>query len=144
MLGELPDQIKLLPSGSLSAFAVATGLVAVAALIEWCLQLVADGVMPFITFFPAVLFAALVGGAGPGAFAVCLSFMIGWWAFLPPRMSFELLGLSDQLNLFLYGLVAFLLVWGGAHYHQLMDKLREEERLRRLAMGEIDRLRKVV
>jgi len=142
MLSELRDRIKLLPSGSLSAYVVATGLVAVAALIQCGLQFVAEGVMPFVAFFPAVLFAALVGGGGPGVFAACLSFVIGWWAFLPPRMSFELLGLSDQLNLILYGLVAFLLVWGGAHYHQLMSKLREEERLRRLAVGEIHRMRK--
>jgi K+-sensing histidine kinase KdpD len=132
------DSVQSVSSGSLSAYAIATGLVAVAALIEWCLQFVAEGVMPFATFFPAVLFATLIGGAGPGAFAVCLSFIIGWWALLPVRMSFQLLGLSEQINLILYCLAALSLVWGGERYRRLAGKLADEEKNKNQTGGEAD------
>ena len=134
-LSELQDRVIRVSPGSLSAYAIATGLVAVAALIEWCLQLVAEGVMPFVTFFPAVLFATLIGGTGPGTFAVCLSMIIGWWAFLPVRMSFELLGLSEQINLICYGLAAIFLVWGGEHYRRLTGKLADLEKASQASGG---------
>ena len=129
-LSGLQNWIRRVAPGSLSSYAIAIGLVAVATLIEWCLQVVAEGVTPFDIFFPVVFFATLIGGAGPGTFAVCLSFVIGWWAFLPPRMSFQLLGLSEQISLLLYPSAAVLVVWGVEHYcrHRGSPSLENQNR----------------
>ena len=58
--------------GSAEAFALATFLVVIASLMRWGMGLITDEVQGFATYYPAVLFAALVGGAGVGIFAVVL------------------------------------------------------------------------
>lgn len=130
--------------GSLSSYAVATGMVAVAALIEWGLRLAAPGVVPFAAFFPAVLFSTLIGGVGAGIFSAFLGGVISWWAFLPPLMSFRLQGSAEQISLALYFIAALFLLWGGEHYRRLTgklrdeeNKLRDEEKLRKLAVDEL-------
>ena len=51
------------------------------------LQLVVDAPLPFATFFPAIMVAALIGGIGPGV-ASCVAtaliaavFMVSWEIF---------------------------------------------------------------
>jgi hypothetical protein len=41
--------------------------------------------VPFITLFPAILVAALIGGLRVGLVVAVLSFFSGWYFFLPPR-----------------------------------------------------------
>jgi Domain of unknown function (DUF4118) len=79
---------KLVPAGSAEAYAFAALCVAVAAVVRWAAGLWFEGVVPFATFFPAVLLAVLVGGIGPGILATIAGGTIGWWAFLPPPMVF--------------------------------------------------------
>lgn len=45
---------------------------------------------PFLTFFPAILFAALIGGIGPGSLCAALSISASWFFFIPPYYSFQL------------------------------------------------------
>ena len=68
--------------GSAQAFALATFLVVIASLMRWGIGLITDEVQGFATYYPAVLFAALVGGVAVGIFAVVLGGVISWWAFL--------------------------------------------------------------
>jgi short subunit fatty acids transporter len=75
--------------GSAQAFALATFLVVIASLMRWGIGLITDEVQGFATYYPAVLFAALVGGAGVGIFAIVLGGVISWWAFLPPHFVFS-------------------------------------------------------
>ena len=56
--------------GSAEAYAFATVCVVIASLARWGLGLLSEGILVFPTYYPAVLFAALVGGAGAGTF-VC-------------------------------------------------------------------------
>ena len=51
--------------------------------------LVGDNV-PFITYLPAVLITALLGGFGPGLAAMVLSGSSAWYFVLPPKFSFAL------------------------------------------------------
>ena len=81
---------KRIPAGSAEAYAFATFCVAIAGIIRWTIGIFVEGVVPFAAFFPAALFAAFVGGIGPGIFAALLGGFIGWWAFLdPPRAFFR-------------------------------------------------------
>jgi two-component system, sensor histidine kinase PdtaS len=43
---------------------------------------------PFLTFFPAVILATFVGGAGPGVVAGAIGFLASWYFFMPPAYSF--------------------------------------------------------
>jgi two-component sensor histidine kinase len=52
---------KFVSAGSAEAYAFATLCVAVAAVVRWVAGLWFESVVPFATFFPAVLLAALVG-----------------------------------------------------------------------------------
>lgn len=47
------------------------------------------GGYPFLMFFPAIIFIALVFDRGSGVFAVLLSAALAWWFFIPPRGSFR-------------------------------------------------------
>jgi K+-sensing histidine kinase KdpD len=83
----------------------------VASLARWGLGLLSEGILVFPTFYPAVLFAALIGGAGAGTFAAILGGIIGWWAFMPPHFTFSLT-LAQQIGLLTYLFASLLIVWG--------------------------------
>ena len=63
--------------GSSEAYVFATLCVVIASLLRWGLGLLSEGILPLPTFYPAVLFSALIGGAGAGAFAAILGGLIG-------------------------------------------------------------------
>jgi PAS domain S-box-containing protein len=46
--------------------------------------------LPFITYYPAIIIAALIGGFGCGVLAIVLSVLAAWFLFLPPMGSWEL------------------------------------------------------
>jgi two-component sensor histidine kinase len=48
------------------------------------------GAVPFITLFPAILLAALVGGLPAGIMVAVFSFFAGWYFFVPPQNSWSL------------------------------------------------------
>lgn len=51
-----------LEPGSTGAYAFAVSCVAMASLVRWGLGLISNDVLPLPTFYPAVLFAAIIGG----------------------------------------------------------------------------------
>jgi PAS domain S-box-containing protein len=87
--------------GSRSAYVTAIVLVAVATLARLALgRLIFD--MPFITFYPAVILAAFLGGTASGLLALILAALSAWFFFVPPGFSarFEELGLPNPIILF--------------------------------------------
>ena len=123
--------------GSVEAFVFATFLLVIAALARWGLGLVSPNIQVFTTFYPAVLFATLVGGAGAGTFVALLSVLIGWLAFLPPYGAFLSLSASNQIDLLGYVLASLLIVWATDHYRRLTNCLEDEEKFRKLAVDEL-------
>jgi Domain of unknown function (DUF4118)/HWE histidine kinase len=128
---------KLVPAGSAKAYAFAIFCVAVASAVRWASGLWFEGIVPFATFFPAALFAALVGGIGPGIVAVLLGGIIGWWTFLPPLMAFFPLTPGAIVSLIGYFTTSFVIVWAADHYRRLMKRLEDEQKLRELAVEEL-------
>ena len=128
---------KRIPAGSAEAYALAAFCVAIAALIRWTIGLFFEGVVPFATFFPAALFAALVGGVGPGTFAAVLGGIIGWWAFLAPPMAFVPLTSGARISLIAYLIASLIIVWAADHYRKLTKRLEDEEKFRQLAVEEL-------
>ena len=74
-------------------------IVAVAAVLRWRLSESFGLLPPFITFFPAVLLVASMGGGGPGIVATVLSALAADYWFLPPYGSFSISAPNDVLAL---------------------------------------------
>src|SRR5215510_16115706 len=83
-----------------AAYGIAIGLVALATLTRWAMGDYIGGQVPFITFFPAIIIGALLGGIWPGVCAAILSVLAAWYLFLPPALTSPL-GNPDSANLFL-------------------------------------------
>lgn len=122
---------------SAEVYVFATLFVALAALIRWGLGLIDPGTQPFSTFYPAVLFASLVGGLGAGIFAAVVAGILGCWAFMPPSMVLVRLTQDQEINLLVYVFGASLIVWGADHYRRITKHFEQEEALRKLAMEEL-------
>ena len=127
---------RLLP-GSTAAYAVATLLVVLAAILRWALGFLTEDLQAFTTFYPALLFAVLWGGAGAGIYAALLGGIIGWWAFLPPYAVLWPLTRGDEINLLTYLVASVLIVWAIDHYRKLTKRLQDEEKFRKLAVDEL-------
>jgi two-component sensor histidine kinase len=124
--------------GSSRAYAFATLCVAVASLLRWGLGLIiTEDHQYFTTYYPAVLFAALLGGAGAGAYAAVLSGIIAWWAFMVPHFAFLPRTTVEVINLLIYLLASLLIVWAADHYRRLTKRLEVEEKFRKLAVEEL-------
>ena len=128
---------KRIPAGSVEAYAFATSCAAIAAIIRWSIGIFVEGVVPFVAFFPATLFATLVGGIGPGIFAALLGGVIGWWAFLDPPTAFFPVTVAQQISLIFYFLTSLIIVWAADHYQKLTKRLEDEEAFRELAVEEL-------
>lgn len=93
--------------------------------------------LPFATYFPAILVAALFGGAFAGIVSIPLSVLLVWWAFTPPFYEFAPLTLTQMANITLFSFSAGLIVWLAAMYRNLLATLEQEEKDRVLLVGEI-------
>jgi len=122
------------------------GLAALAAgLIRYELTWLWGSKFPFITFYPAVAFAAWFGGFGPGLLASVLS-ALGAMLFLPPLGSFRVEDPADWVGLAAFMAVNVLIsalnqAWyrARARVEGTRDALREsEERLRGIVTSATD------
>jgi two-component sensor histidine kinase len=128
---------RRLSPGSAEAYALATCMVIVASLVRWGLGLLTDDVQAFTTFYPAVLFATLVGGAGVGIFTTILSGLISGWKFLSPNDAFLHVTSADEINLLTFVFASLVIVWATDHYRRLIKRLEDEEKFRKLAVEEL-------
>ena len=86
------------------SFAVSVGSVLVTTLLRLLLDPVVGTRVPFITFLPAVLVGAWVGGWGGGLSAILLSALAASYFFIPPTHSL-LVRHGDQVSLITFVLV---------------------------------------
>jgi len=83
------------------------------------------GAYPFLMFFPAIVFIALVFDRGSGVFAVLLSAGLAWWFFIPPRGSFRLDPIQAATPLFLYIVIGLFLALVVEALRTTAEKLQE-------------------
>jgi two-component sensor histidine kinase len=127
---------RILP-GSTGAYLLAIFFVGIATALRWALGFVTQDLQAFTTFYPAVLFATLVGGAGPGIAAALLGGFICWWEFLAPYTALFPLTPADTINVLTYVIASVIIVWATDHYRKLTKKLKDEENFRKLAVDEL-------
>jgi two-component sensor histidine kinase len=124
--------------GSPAAYGLAFGSVAAAAAARAGLaHLFGPDVVPFATFFPAVLISTLAGGPSAGIAALAASALIGWWAFVPPLFSFQAKDISSAASLLLFCLSSAIIVWVADQFHRFTVALETNDRERRLIADEL-------
>jgi two-component sensor histidine kinase len=82
--------------------------------------------VPFITLFPAILVAALIGGVRVGFLVAVLSFMAGWYFFLPPYNSWSLDSSKSLWALLLFWVVVGIQLYVIESLNRAVDRLSEE------------------
>jgi two-component sensor histidine kinase len=122
---------------SYQAYAFALACVGMATLLEFALLSFDDDISPLETFYPAVLFAALIGGIGPGIVAAVVGGLVTWWALMPPYFIFGLSAYADRITLLTYVIASALVVWGADYFRGLSKRLEDEEHFRKLAVEEL-------
>jgi PAS domain S-box-containing protein len=89
----------------IAAYSFAVAMIALAVLVRWIVGEYVGARIPFITFFPAIILATLVGGLWPGIFATVLSTLAAWFLFVPPYFSMTL-GEREVVQLLLFIVIA--------------------------------------
>lgn len=123
--------------GWFGAIALASICVIAAAIARVLLGL-AGSTLPFATFFPAVLIAALFGGRIAGLTAIPMSILIVWWAFIEPFYAFGKPTPVQAANFFLFALSGLLVVALAIMHRQIVFDLEDQERSRELLFSEIE------
>jgi two-component sensor histidine kinase len=128
---------RLISPGSVQAYALAFTCFSAATLLEFGLLWIDKGAAKLIAFFPAIAFAALLGGIGPGVLVALLGGLTAWLVFMPPSYSFALESYGDKISLVTYGVISIFVAWVGNYFGRLSERLEDEEQLRELAVQEL-------
>lgn len=116
-------------SSRLAGYAWAVGATVIALWIRVLLDPWLGTRIPYATFYVAVTWSALYGGAGPGSLAVVLGAVGALYFVVPPRHSLLPTGFDNQLGFILYLAVAGLMVF--------LAELQRRAKLRALASAAI-------
>ena len=117
----------------LSRYALALAIVLLAFLFRFGLVQGLGLSMPtFVTFYPAIIVVAVLGGLWPGLLATVLSLLGALFFILSPMHSFKIANLSDAVSLALFAVMGVLISLLGEHYRQgrqTNSDFREQEAL---------------
>jgi PAS domain S-box-containing protein len=102
--------------------------VTAAALTRYLLGVLVDSTLPFILFYPTIMFVALFGGFGPGLFATLLSAASAEYFFIDPRYSFAVAHPRDIVGLVLFGVMGIAISAMGGLFRRRADRLQEFEK----------------
>ncbi len=132
--------------GSMRAWLLAAGIVALGALLKPLLDTVAGSVLPpFITLFPTVAIAALIGGTRIGVAAGAASLLIAWWFWLAPFNSFVIQNRFALVTLFTFSLSSMLLALVCGYTRQALDiVVASEAEKMRAAQETVHRIKNLI
>jgi two-component sensor histidine kinase len=94
--------------------------------------------LPFDTYFPAVLVAALLAGIPAGVGVIIGSVIVVWWAFIPPAYVFSSLSAADIANCLLFVISSGCIVAVAQLYRDVLHKSRARDQERELLMLELE------
>jgi PAS domain S-box-containing protein len=124
---------KLRRNNRTLCYSIAVAGVGLAGLARWALEGILIGGTPFITFFPAVIAVAFVGGLGPGLVSVIVSVMVADYFFIPPASTFWL-SWGDGVALTLFAVTATFNVLLVALLNEAIDRIARQEQNARLIL----------
>jgi PAS domain S-box-containing protein len=116
-----------------AAYGLALALVALAILVRWLVVGAVGPSVPFITFYPAIIVATLVGGLGPGILATVLATTAAWYLFIPPYHGFVF---SQQaiVQLLLFVFICSINMTVAALLNAIVERLLIQQRNIRLLL----------
>ena len=123
--------------GSFEAYGIAIACVLAATLVQQIFDLLAPDTVFFATYIPALLIAALVGGVAAGATATLLGGVITWWMFFEPHFSWVVAEKNHLISVALYLFAGAMIVWTAGQYRELLARIDEEEKYRRIVVDEL-------
>jgi PAS domain S-box-containing protein len=122
----LVERMLRVRKNRIAAYGVAISAVAVAtALRQTFGGQVVEG-LPFITYFPAIVIAALAGGFWPGVLATLLSAAAAWYLFVAPVLGFEFAS-KEAVSLLLFVLTSGINVVVVALLNSAIDRILAQE-----------------
>ena len=84
---------------SRTRYFIAVSATVISVLLRLALDPAWDARLPYITFFPAIMLSAWLGGFGPGLVTTALSAFSAGYLWLPPLRSLQITNPEDQLGL---------------------------------------------
>lgn len=93
------------PARTLTAYGLSLAAVALALVFRLWWQSILGDRLPFITVFPAIVFAAWYGGKGPALLSLLASSLGVTYFVLPPNLSLTIEGADFQLGLILFNVI---------------------------------------
>ena len=110
-------------------FSIAIVAVLATFLLRWVMWQYLGNFLPFITFYPAIVFVALLCGFWPGLLATAFATLLSAYWVLPLRGNLTSANLSSALALTFFFAVGTFLSEAAEHYrrnhHQIADFKRE-------------------
>jgi K+-sensing histidine kinase KdpD len=113
----------------LAGYVVAVACIFIATLIRFGFGWLGGELLPLVSYYPGILLAALVGGTGPGVFAMILSLLAVWLAFPAPVFSFGPLSREESVSLSVYVFVSLLSIWLAENRRAVSADAREARML---------------
>jgi K+-sensing histidine kinase KdpD len=122
-----------LAPNSLAAYIFAVACIAVATLIRSGFASSSGNIMPLVSYYPAILLSALVGGAAAGLSAIVFSLIAVWSEFPGPFFSVGLPTRDESVSLALYVFGSLFSVWlFERHRPDVLGARAQESRLLQL------------
>src|SRR6266849_6270363 len=124
------------PRVRLVAYGVALLSTGISLLLRWPLWPVLGHNSPFLTFMPAVIVSAYLGGLWPGLLATLFSAAAAAYFLIEPLYSFEIASVSDAVAMGLFLLIGTIISGLGESLHRArrrivaFDRQRAEQALR--------------
>ena len=114
----------------LIAYSIAIALFIIALIGRFALTEVLPTGFPFLTFFPAILLSAYLGGIGPGIACATISTVAAWYWFIPPVGGFSL-NLQSAVALVFFIVISIVDLLIIHVMQQSLHDLRQERNLTR-------------
>lgn len=133
--GDLPERRPVV--ALVQDVILATVFVGLAFLVRWLLGLIGSKVLIFAVCYPALLIVTLIAGFRAGLFALIISTLAFWWAFVPEYYSFTLPTTVDATNIWLYIVVGLAVLWISEQYRRSHSKLLVERARNELLVREM-------
>jgi PAS domain S-box-containing protein len=82
--------------------------------------------VPFITYYPAIVVATLLGGFGPGVLSIVLSSAMAWYLFLPPTLTWTI-GDQEAISLLLFVILSGINVCVAGMLNATIERVLTQE-----------------
>jgi PAS domain S-box-containing protein len=100
---------------------------AVAVLVRLALDPLLGDHLPYVTFFAGIAFSTWYAGLASALTTMLLGGLAAIWFFIPPRLSLEISGVSQQVGLITYGAVSVATVAFGEGMRRARKRAEESE-----------------